>query len=132
MQDIYFGIDILITFNTGYYSKGVLYMKRRQIIFKYLRTWFLLDVAAVFPYSSITDLILPESKGGGNPALKTPQLLRLLKIVRFVRILRIIRIFKLGKLMYKIEEYIVTDTLTSMVDSVKLLTIILYVGHWLA
>lgn len=107
-------------------------MKRRSIIFKYLRTWFILDVAAVFPYSMITDIFISAEGGGNSAALKTPQLLRLLKIVRFVRILRIIRIFKLGKLLYRLEEYIVTDTLTSIVDSVKLLIFILYVGHWLA
>ncbi|CAI2364970.1 unnamed protein product [Moneuplotes crassus] len=127
-QDIYFTIDILISFNTGYYDKGVLYMKRAIIISKYLRTWFVLDVAAIFPYSFVLELFI---SGENNAALKTPQLLRLLKIIRFVRILRIIRIFKLGKFMYKIEEYIVTDTLTVIVDSFKLLIFILYVGHWL-
>ena len=104
-------------------------MKRAKIITKYLRTWFILDVAAVFPYTFILQLFMGDSN---NAALQTPQLLRLLKIVRFVRILRIIRIFKLGKLMYKIEEYIVTDTLTVIVESFKLLTFILYIGHWLA
>lgn len=130
-QDIFFGIDILITFNTGYYEKGVLHMKRNKVIFKYLKTWFLLDLAAVFPYYLITDIFL-SSNNSNDAALKTPQLLRLLKIMRFVRVLRIIRIFKIGKLMYKLEEYIVTETLSSIVDSIKLLTIILYVGHWLA
>ena len=106
-------------------------MKRHKVIFKYLRTWFLLDVAAILPYPEIIQLFM-GSENSDNAALKTPQLLRLLKIVRFVRILRIVRIFKLGKLMYKVEEYIVTDTLTSIIDSFKLLIFILYVGHWLA
>jgi hypothetical protein len=106
-------------------------MKRKKIIFKYLKTWFILDLAAVFPYFLITDMFI-SSNNSNDAALKTPQLLRLLKIMRFVRILRIIRIFKIGKLMYKLEEYIVTDTLSSIVDAIKLLTIILYVGHWLA
>lgn len=133
MQDIYFAIDTLINFNTGYYEKGVLVMKRRQIIFKYLKTWFLLDILAIFPYSLIVDSVISSEEGtSSNTAYKTPQLLRLLKIVRFVRILRIIRIFKLGKLMYKLEEWIVTETLTTILDSLKLLIIILYVCHWLA
>jgi hypothetical protein len=130
IQDIYFGVDILVTFNTGYYSKGILQMKRAHIIFTYLRTWFILDVAAIFPYSTVMSFFLES--GHNSEAFKGPQLLRLLKIIRFIRILRIIRIFKIGKLFYKLEEYIITDTLTVIVDSLKLLIFLLYVGHWLA
>jgi hypothetical protein len=105
-------------------------MKRLDITLKYLRTWFILDVVAVLPYSLIMGLFITDSDR--NAALEGPQLLRLLKVIRFVRILRIIRIFKLRKLLYKLEEYIVTDTLTVVVDSIKLLIFLLYVGHWLA
>lgn len=98
---------------------------------RYLRTWFVLDVIAVLPYNEIMSMIM-GSESSNSAALKTPQLLRLLKIVRFVRILRIVRIFKLGKVLYKLEEYIVTDTLTLIIEAFKLLTVILYVGHWLA
>ena len=132
-QDIYFGLDTILNFNTGYYDKGVLIMKRKQIILTYLKTWFILDFFAVLPYSYVIDYVISQEQGdNSSKAFKTPQLLRMLKIIRFVRILRIIRIFKLGKLMYKLEECIVTETLTTIVDSLKLLTIILYVCHWLA
>jgi hyperpolarization activated cyclic nucleotide-gated potassium channel 2 len=46
-------IDILVTFNTGFYKKGYLVMKRKEIIKNYLKTWFFLDLLASFPYSWI-------------------------------------------------------------------------------
>jgi hyperpolarization activated cyclic nucleotide-gated potassium channel 2 len=44
-------MDIIITFNTGFYKKGYLVMKRKEIIKNYLKTWFILDLFASFPYS---------------------------------------------------------------------------------
>jgi len=41
----------VITFNTGFYRKGVVVMKRRDIIINYLKGWFWLDLLASFPYS---------------------------------------------------------------------------------
>ena len=51
--DVFFLLDILINFNTGYYKKGVLIMNRKDIIVNYLKTWFILDLLASFPYSWI-------------------------------------------------------------------------------
>jgi hyperpolarization activated cyclic nucleotide-gated potassium channel 2 len=49
--DVSFMMDIVVTFNTGFYKKGYLVMKRRDIILNYIKTWFLLDVLASFPYA---------------------------------------------------------------------------------
>lgn len=50
-MDVSFMIDIVVTFNTGFYRKGYLVMKRKDIIKNYLKTWFILDLLASFPYS---------------------------------------------------------------------------------
>jgi hypothetical protein len=46
----------VINFNTGFYRKGVVVMKRRDIIFNYLKTWFWLDLIASFPYNWVFNL----------------------------------------------------------------------------
>lgn len=51
IMDASFMLDIVITFNTGFYKKGYLVMKRKDIILNYLKTWFILDLLASFPYS---------------------------------------------------------------------------------
>ena len=100
-------------------------MQRHRIIWNYLTGWFILDFLASFPYALVFENLLVGSSGGFSSFAKTPQLLRLLKIIRFLRILRLLRVFKIKRLLYKIEEYIVTDTLTFIMDSLKILTVIL-------
>ncbi len=51
IMDITFMMDIIVTFNTGFYKKGYLVMKRKDIIKNYLKTWFWVDLIATFPYS---------------------------------------------------------------------------------
>jgi hyperpolarization activated cyclic nucleotide-gated potassium channel 2 len=45
--------DILVTFNSGTYIAGDLCMNRSKVTFYYLRTWFLMDVVASFPYDLV-------------------------------------------------------------------------------
>lgn len=48
-------------------------MKRKEIVKNYLRTWFVLDLLASFPYSEIfnrTDL--SDNLRGGSALSKTP------------------------------------------------------------
>jgi hypothetical protein len=51
IMDICFMLDILVTFNTGFYKKGYLVMKRKEIVKNYVKTWFFIDLVATFPYS---------------------------------------------------------------------------------
>lgn len=46
-----FLIDIVFSFNTGFYKKGYLVMKRKDIVINYIKTWFFIDLVASFPYS---------------------------------------------------------------------------------
>ena len=51
IMDVSFMLDIIITFNTGFYKKGYLVMKRKDIVKNYFKTWFFIDLVASFPYS---------------------------------------------------------------------------------
>lgn len=129
--DICFMLDIIVSFNTGYYQKGNLVLIRRRVIFNYLRTWFLLDLLASFPWSYVL-VVEDDGQGGGSgAAAKTPQLLRLLKSVRFLRFVRLVRVLKLKKLLYKMEEYITSDIITTLIGFSKIIIIILFIGHWI-
>ena len=50
LQDVYFMTDILVCFNTGAYIDGALVMRRKDSMLHYMKTWFLLDILASFPY----------------------------------------------------------------------------------
>lgn len=51
--DLYFIIDLILAFNTGFYEQGVLVMERPHIITSYLKSWFVMDFIASFPYSLV-------------------------------------------------------------------------------
>lgn len=51
IMDVTFMVDIIVTFNTGFYKKGYLVMKRKDIIKNYMKTWFWIDLVATFPYT---------------------------------------------------------------------------------
>lgn len=110
--DTFFIIDVFINLYTGYYKKGSLVMKRRHIMCRYLKTWFIIDLLASIPFSwfiSEDDLYHHDGElmGSDPDALvhHTSQLLRLLKIVRFMRIIRMIRLFKLRGLVNRVSEF---------------------------
>lgn len=97
-MDVIFALDILMNFNTGYYNKGVVIMKRRIIILHYLTTWFIVDIFATFPYEYTIEQAFVSSEGSNSNVeqySEAPQLLRMLKLIRFLRILRLLRVMKL-------------------------------------
>ena len=49
-------IDILVNFNSAYYdNNGNLVKDRKTIVSNYLKTWFLLDFIASFPFDLIEE-----------------------------------------------------------------------------
>lgn len=56
IMDAAFMVDIIVTFNTGFYKKGYLVMKRKDIIKNYFKTWFWIDLVATFPYSWVLNV----------------------------------------------------------------------------
>ena len=54
-SDIFFIVDLVLNFNTGYYKEGILMMNRKNIVMNYVNGWFLFDMISSFPYSFIFD-----------------------------------------------------------------------------
>lgn len=54
--DVMFIIDIILNFNTGFYQKGQLVMKREFIVKDYLAMWFWVDLISSTPYTWILAL----------------------------------------------------------------------------
>lgn len=103
LANILFGIDIILNFFTGFISESnKLVMNPKMIAKNYLKSWFLLDVLATFPFE--WPLLIFGGKGADINVnvlsiLKTPRILRLGRILKFMEnlksanIWRIIRLF---------------------------------------
>lgn len=128
-----FMLDILVNFNTGFYSKGALVMNRKKIASNYLKFWFWLDFIASFPYTWFIDGIFEEeSEDSDQNFYRAPQLLRLIRIFRFLRILKLIRLAKLKRILIKVEDYIASNTLATLFLFFRLLSVVFFIAHWTA
>lgn len=117
--DLFFIIDVIIAFQTGYYSKGVLILKRKDIIKKYLSRWFWVDLPASLPYT----WILPDSDQVFTPT----------RFIRMFKLLRLLRVLKLSRIFGKIEGYLdLSLVLNSILSLLKLSGMILVIAHWVA
>lgn len=64
--------------------------------------------------------------------MNTPQLLKLTKLTRFFRFLRLLRVLKLKQLLYKLEDLIINETLIALINLLKVVLVVLFIGHWMA
>lgn len=66
LVDVLFLSDIIIRFNTPIYLEGRLITDRKVIIKAYLRSWFILDLLACFPFSVFRWLSKDWQRGGNE------------------------------------------------------------------
>lgn len=138
MIDLCFIIDVMLNFNTGFYKKGMLIMKRELIIKDYLKYWFWIDLASSVPYTwllaasqglSIREIEEDDTLSAGSNA---PQLLKLLKVAKLLKMLKLLRVVKIKRIMLKFEEYIVTDSMDLMVTFLNITVKIIVVAHYMS
>lgn len=129
IMNLCFIVDILISFNTGFYFKGNLVMNRKEVIKNYLKFWFWLDLIASLPYSWFIGGVFSSSDNGSS---NSTSVLKLIRIFRFLKILRLVRLAKLKKIMVKIEDYIASNTIANFFLFLKLLLWVFFIAHWVA
>lgn len=129
-----FFTDILLCFNTGFYEKGSLVLKRRLIFKSYIKFWFWADLVATFPYTWLIEgvYIKPSSTESNSGVYNTPKIIRIVRIIRFLRILKLLRLAKLKKILLKIEDYIASNVIASLFLLFRILCASFLVAHWIA
>eukprot|EP00928_Gymnodinium_smaydae_P081769 TRINITY_DN65231_c0_g1_i1.p1 TRINITY_DN65231_c0_g1~~TRINITY_DN65231_c0_g1_i1.p1 ORF type:complete len:884 (-),score=128.84 TRINITY_DN65231_c0_g1_i1:83-2734(-) len=100
-----FSIDMILSFTTGYYHGSLLIMKRKRITQNYLRTWFVLEFASLFPWEDVfalfaMDEVLADDDGRGQQTT----FLRVLKLGKLMRVLRLLRLAKISALIKRLQS----------------------------
>lgn len=133
---IIFSIDIIICFNTGFYSHGALILSRCKIIRRYLLGWFWIDAISTFPFNwFLTGIFVDESLSSttdNNNIYNSAKLIRVVRIFRFLKILKLLRLTKLKRILIKVEDYIASSTLATVFVFIRLLSLVFFVAHWTA
>lgn len=82
---IFWTLDILVSFRTGHFEKGVLVLDSRKIAKHYLKRWFLFDLCVI-----VLDYILLGMDGfGSREAL--PDSTQVLQVIRMIRVGRLLK-----------------------------------------
>lgn len=92
--DVCFLIDVMICFFSAIedeYNEVV--DDRKKIAISYLKGWFTIDVASIFPF----DVFTPQEENNGadfNQFLRLAKFGRLYKLIKLTKLIRLIRIVK--------------------------------------
>jgi Ion transport protein len=88
--DIIFLIDIIVSFNLAYYnSNNIIVVNRKEIAWKYIKSWLCIDILSCIPFSYFTRSNLSLTIGNN--------LLKILKMPKPAKALYVLRLIKIGK-----------------------------------
>ncbi|KOO33946.1 cyclic nucleotide-binding protein [Chrysochromulina tobinii] len=119
--DIFFIIDIVINFRTGYMHEGHFVNDDWMVMSAYLKESFIMDVASTIPLGIIQMLASPDNPYGdeqitqmqiaaeqaaGGSSENSAQTARMLRLLRLAKLTKLARMRKLAKLAESFEEYI--------------------------
>lgn len=85
--DIWFALDIVLNFRTGYINHGTVVMDPKKIASNYLSTWFLIDLLGTLPFEHMISAQEVSSRKSLKLAkyFKIPKLLRISRVMKYVR-----------------------------------------------
>ena len=81
---LFWNLDFVISFRTGYYDQGALVMSPVRVALHYAKTWLLFDVCLISLDWILAGMDLADS-GGGQPWSRTLRMLRFLRLIRMLR-----------------------------------------------
>mmetsp|Transcript_23451 Transcript_23451/g.34585 ORF Transcript_23451/g.34585 Transcript_23451/m.34585 type:complete len:870 (-) Transcript_23451:1888-4497(-) len=84
--DIWFTVDILLNFRTGYIYHGTVVMNPKKIVSYYLTTWFLIDLLGTFPFEKFI-----QSEANSRKSLKLIKYFKIPKLLRISRVMKYVR-----------------------------------------
>ena len=106
--DCLFFLDIIITLLTPYMKKeGNFETRIRNIAFKYLRSWLILDLTACIPFSLIefyTGSSTDTSNTNYNTLLRLARIPRLYKLLRLARLAKAFKMFRNSEFLEKVQD----------------------------
>lgn len=126
-KDLFFIIDVILNFKTGYVEDGSLITDSTLITKKYLKTWFPVDFLTALPISLVVDLSFGEEFDGSSA-----KAFKLLKFLRFARLARIFKAIRLKKLFVKMEEFFYSSVFNGIKGLIGLFATIILFAHWVA
>eukprot|EP00753_Platysulcus_tardus_P013660 PLAT3821.3.p1 GENE.PLAT3821.3~~PLAT3821.3.p1 ORF type:complete len:1960 (+),score=909.62 PLAT3821.3:67-5946(+) len=130
--ELFFMVDIGVTFCTAFWQDSALETRRDVVAKRYLKTWFPIDFASTVPVDLIADIIAGRTiadviAGRTTAALSS---LRLLRAFRLIRLFRLVRLLKLKRVLGMVESSVSINP--GVMRLFRLLFALLFITHLLA
>lgn len=123
---IFFTIDLILNFNTGFIYGDRTVMHRPSIIKNYVKFWFWVDLTATVPFD-----LLAETFSGSM--LSMTRVGKASKVLKTLRYLKMIRAFRLVRTMHQagnVTRHLqILDTLRYLIKPLQVLTFLLLFAH---
>ena len=128
--DIFFIVDIVINFRTGYINEGFFVEDDYLAAMSYLRGAFLMDLLGSLPINIVIMIAQPENPFGnvieGEQSVDVTRINRTLRMLRMMKILKLFRIRKLASYAQNFEDFINP----AVISIAKLVIVMILCCHW--
>ena len=115
--DAFFLVDILVNFRTCYFDdRHVLITTGREIVQRYLRTWFIIDVLSTIPIDKLM-----------GPAGSNSRSLKLIRVIRLVRLFKLLKLLKMQSSQGN-DELVTINPVVLKIS--KLLITLVFIAHF--
>jgi hypothetical protein len=130
MTTLFWFIDLILSFFTGFQHGGLIEMRPSKIAKHYVQTWFFMDFFLVsFDGLYFTFLILGSTQGSGQDFSGIFRIVKMAKAFRSVRILSLVRLSKLQNSVMKLWITLRSETFRIGVQIGGLLCFIVSLNH---
>eukprot|EP01052_Picozoa_sp_SAG31_P003895 SAG31_NODE_154_length_22184_cov_25.917142_17_plen_256_part_00 len=103
--DISIAVDIFLNFFRYHFDHSRSLITDYKILrFRYVRSWFLIDIASVFPFDYVITFVLSNAQLGEQA--RSTRLLRLGRIARFARLAKLTKLSKIGSIADSLASFL--------------------------
>ena len=134
--DVFFLFDIALNFRTAYVddATGNIVTNNKKMALRYLRTWFILDLVASFPFdwcaSGVSFYRRRAGESGGNEGGSFAALAALLRLLKLLKLLRLLRLARLLKLLRGLEDEILHAVNAQTLRLLVIVLVVILIAHW--
>lgn len=121
--DVFFYLDIVVNFWTGFDRGYEVVMDKRMIVEHYLRGWFMIDLVATLNWDVVFETTASATEYDVNQQISGMH-------IRMMRLLKVLRLLRLGRLVNRISAKWQINT--AFIDAVKFFFYVFMVCHLLA
>lgn len=124
---LYWSLDILFSFTTGFYDAGLLVLDLRRTTKNYLKGWFVFDLLVV-----CLDWVLLIWEDMNSDTEGLPRLSKTMRISKLFRLMRLGRLLKVGAITETFQEQISSESASIHYSIARIIVWLMVMNHVLA